>query len=231
MEELERLKKLNSKILSIASHDLKSPLAVVQNYLQLILDGYTGEINEKQKNILIRSSLRIKELLDIIDNILYFRIDEEQIAKDIKETDLKDIFESCKQKVISLAEEKGVRLNFDIQDVSIKIKVSENHLKKALDNLLRNAIMYSERGGEVYVKLKDEKKSVRILVEDSGIGISKDDLPYIFDEFYRGKNIETRGIGLGLSVVKKIVSSHKGKINVESEESKGTKFEIVLPKI
>lgn len=230
-DELERYKKLNNKILSIASHDLKSPLAVVQNYLQVILEGYTGEINEKQRNMLNRSSLRIKELLNIIDDILYFRIEKEQMTKDIKEVNLKEVLESCKDDVLNFAEEKGVKLNFNFPENNTIIFASENHLKKVLNNLLKNAIVYSNKNGEINIGIRDGGAEISIIIEDEGEGISEEDREFIFEEFYRGKNVETRGVGLGLSVVKKIVEAHQGKISVESKvEGKGSKFEIILPK-
>lgn len=219
-------------ILSIASHDLKSPLAAVESYHQVMLGGYAGEITEKQKNMLLRSSERIRELLDLIDNILDIsRIDARELK--MEATSLLKVVESTRGTVQPLAEEKGVQLKVEVPQGLPLVAGAPDRLQQVFTNLLGNAIKFTPEGGTVALKVGEEGDHILVEVIDTGIGISPEELPRIFDDFYRGLSVNSSGAGLGLSIAKKIVEAHSGKIWVESpcpESGTGSKFTFTLPK-
>ncbi|TET39029.1 MAG: cyclic nucleotide-binding domain-containing protein [Dehalococcoidia bacterium] len=219
-------------ILSIASHDLKSPLAAVESYHQVMLGGYAGEITEKQKNMLLRSSERIRELLDLIDNILDIsRIDARELK--MEATSLLKVVESTRGTVQPLAEEKGVQLKVEVPQELPLVTGAPDRLQQVFTNLLGNAIKFTPEGGTVALKVGEEGDHILVEVIDTGIGISPEELPRIFDDFYRGLSVNSSGAGLGLSIAKKIVEAHSGKIWVESpcpESGTGSKFTFTLPK-
>jgi signal transduction histidine kinase len=222
-------------ILSVASHDLKSPLAAVQSYLQVILGGFVGELNEKQKQMLSRSCIRIAEFIEMIDNILDIsRFEVGQV--EMKELSLREVVQDSAEILRPLAEEKGLSLTLDLphQEVT-KIKGSTTRLKQVITNLVGNAIKFTPSPGDISIKLGEDDNQLRVEVADSGVGISDEDLPKIFDEFYRGLagDTEAKGAGLGLSISKKIVEAHGGRIWAESpcpETGKGSKFSFTLPR-
>jgi signal transduction histidine kinase len=221
-------------ILSVASHDLKSPLAAVQSYLQVILGGFVGELNEKQREMLSRSCTRIAEFLEMIDNILdVSRFESGQM--EMAELSLNDIVRDSTEILRPLADEKQLSLNLDLPDETQKAKGSATRLKQVVSNLVGNAIKFTPSGGKISVKLTEDDAYHRVEVADTGVGVSPEDLPRIFDDFYRGVagDTEAKGSGLGLSISKKIIEAHGGRIWVESpcsETGKGSKFIFVLRK-
>ena len=219
-------------ILSIASHDLKAPLAAVESYHQVMLGGYAGEITEKQKNMLLRSSERIRELLNLIDNILDIsRIDARELK--MEETSLLKVVKSIRGTIQPLAKEKGVQLKVEVPKELPLIAGTPNRLQQVFTNLLGNAIKFTPAGGAVTLKVAEKEDHILAEVVDTGTGIPTEELPRIFDDFYRGIRVNSAGAGLGLSIAKKIVEAHSGKIWVESpcpESGTGSKFSFTLPK-
>ena len=219
-------------ILSIASHDLKAPLAAVESYHQVMLDGYAGEITEKQKNMLLRSSDRITGLLNLIDNILDIsRIGARELK--MEATSLLKVVESTRGIIQPLAEEKGMQLEVEVSKELPLIPAASDRLQQVFTNLLGNAVKFTYEGGTVTLKVREEDGHILVEVMDTGIGISSEELPRIFDDFYRGIRLDSKGAGLGLSIAKRIVEAHGGKIWVESpcpESGIGSKFSFTLPK-
>jgi len=232
---LRRARDTLAHVLSIASHDLKAPLAAVESYHKVMLDGYAGEITEKQKNMLLRSSERIMGLLNLIDNILDIsRIDTRELK--MEATSLLKVVESTRGIIQPLAKEKGVQLKVEVLEELPLIAAVPERLQQVFANLLGNAVKFTPKGGTITLRVSEEDNHILVEVIDTGIGISPEDLPRIFDDFYRGIKVDTGGAGLGLSISKKIVEAHHGKIWVESpcpESGKsgiGSKFSFTLPK-
>jgi signal transduction histidine kinase len=228
----QRAKETIAQILSIASHDLKAPLSAVQSYLQVILEGFVGEINEKQRFMLQRSKERISEFLNLISNILDLS-GIETIELDMKPIALSQVVRELAENLCPLAKGKGIGLKVQLPTTLPQVKGSPERLKQVISNLLDNAIKFTSAPGEVLIRLTEENEHIRIEVMDTGIGIPSDELPHVFDDFYRGKAANAGGIGLGLSLAKRIVEAHKGRIWVESpcpETGKGSKFTFTLPK-
>ena len=220
--------------LSVASHDLKAPLAAVQSYLQVILGGFVGELNERQKEMLSRSSVRISEFIEMIDNILDIsRFEVGEI--ELKELSLPDVVKDSVEMLRPLAEQKKLNVTLDLPQKVPEARGSTTRLKQVITNLVGNAIKFTSSPGEISVRLKEDDGFLRVEVADTGVGISAEDLPRIFDDFYRGVAGDTaaKGAGLGLSISKMIVEAHGGRIWAESpcpETGKGSKFSFTVPK-
>ncbi|NIT78050.1 MAG: cyclic nucleotide-binding domain-containing protein, partial [Thermoplasmata archaeon] len=216
MKELEEanrrlveLDRLRTHFLAMASHDLKAPLAAVQSYLQVILGDYVGPLGDRQREMLSRSSIRIKELLNLINDLLdATRIERGQIVREMNWVELRPVVENVVEGFRSLAAEKGLQLELQLPQELPQVKASARRLEQVLDNLLNNAIQFTPSGGKVQLSIEDLEEQLRITVRDTGVGISSEDLPRVFEEFYRGRSAETKGAGLGLAIVNKIVEAH-----------------------
>jgi signal transduction histidine kinase len=206
-------------------------LAAAESYNRLLLDGFVGELSEEQKNIIQRSSKRLSDLLNLISNMIDFsRVDFAEFRTE--EVSLMKVLEDCTETMRPLAVEKGLQLSVALPRQLPAIIGNAGRLKQVMTNLLSNAIKFTSSGG-ITVRAKDEKDHLRVDVIDTGVGIPTEDLPKVFDGFYKGLNMEKRGAGLGLSISKKIIEGHGGKIWATSptpETGKGTRFTFILPK-
>jgi signal transduction histidine kinase len=224
------------RFLGIASHDLKAPLSAVQSYLQLMLGGFSGELTEKQRQMLERSSIRISEQLELISDLLDIsRIEGGQIVKEMEEVALSRIVNDSVENVRAMAEEKQIKLATKVSPSLPKLRASGARLKQAITNLLTNAIKFTPENGEVLLRISEQDGDLNTEVMDTGTGISTEDVPKIFDDFYRGGDREKTGAGLGLAIVRRVVEAHGGKIWVESpnpedKKGRGSKFTFTLPK-
>jgi signal transduction histidine kinase len=236
LAKLEEGRKQLLNFLGIVAHDLKAPLSAVQSYLQLIVRGFVGEVLEKQKELLDRSIYRIAELLNLISDLLDIsRIESGQIVNEVEEVSLSRILDSAVEDVQAQANSKKVSIKVSVSESLPHITASGVLLQQLMTNLFTNAIKFTPEGGEIKCQAEDSNKVIQVEVSDTGVGITDEDLPHIFEDFYRSKDPEKAGTGLGLSIVKRIVEAHKGKIKVESPnpESKtgrGCKFTFTLPK-
>ena len=234
--EIGKLREEREKFLrfiGIAAHDLKAPLTAIQGFLWVMLGGFAGQISEKQKNMLERSTHRITELLTLISDLLDIpRIETGQIVQEMKEISLHQVISSSLEGQRNLAEEKGINLKVELPEVLPPIRGSAPRLQQVITNLVNNAIRYTSEG-MVTVRVREQDKDLLIEVMDTGIGIPPNDMPRLFEDFFRASNVEIKGTGLGLSIVRRIVQAHGGKIWVESpclETNTGCKFSCTLPK-
>lgn len=222
------------RFLSVAAHDLKAPLAAIQSYFGVMLGGFSGDLNEKQRAMIERSSLRITELLKLISNLLDIpRIETGQLVQEMKECCLIDVINSCITEMRDLAAQKGLVLKAVLPPNVCPVYGSAPRLQQVITNLVNNAINYTS-AGEVVVRATERDADVQIDVIDSGIGIPAEDLPHIFTDFFRASNVTSKGTGLGLSISKRIVEAHHGKIICESpclETKAGSRFSFTLPKL
>jgi len=231
--KLEEEKSRFLRFLGIAAHDLKAPLTAIQGFLWVMLGGYSGELTDKQRHMLERSSRRIKELLNLISDLLDIpRIETGQIVPEIKEVSLRQVVKRACDDMRERAKEKGVKLKIELPQSLSKIPCSSPRLQQVITNLVSNAINYTPEG-EVTIRVTEGHKDMQVEVIDTGIGIPPQDQPRVFDDFFRASNVEAKGTGLGLSIAKRIVEAHGGSIYVESpcpESNTGSKFTFTLPK-
>jgi PAS domain S-box-containing protein len=234
ISHLKELDKMKSEFIAMVTHELRAPIAAVEQQLTVILNRMAGEVSAKQEQLLTRAKERTKGLLDLIKDLLDLsKIEAGRMVQYKEPLTLQEIV----QKVVDLmrveAENKKIDLEFPAPSQNPVILADRTSMEGIFTNLISNAIKYTPEGGKVCVALTDEGGFVKATVSDTGIGIKKIDLPRIFDKFYRVRTVETRqivGTGLGLSIVKSIVDAHLGSISVESEEGGGTTFTILLPK-
>jgi len=221
--------------LSIVSHELKRPLAAVENYLQITLGGYAGEISDKQRRLLERSALRLADLRALISDILDFaRMQPDQIRADFEPVDPKEIGAEATEEVRLAASQKNIRLKVIGPTQLQTIVAARRRLRQVISNLLANAVKFSPEGSTVTLSAHDEPEALVIEVLDQGIGIPPQDQQHLFEDFFRGSNVEdVGGSGLGLSIAKKIVDAHAGKITLESPcpgAAGGTRVEVRIPR-
>lgn len=233
LSKLEEDKASFLRFLSIAAHDLKAPLTAIQGFLWVMLGGFSGELTDKQRNMLQRSSRRIDELLNLISDLLDIpRIESGQIIQQIKEISLCQVVKSSCDDLCNQAKEKGLELKVELPQSLPEIPGSSPRLQQVMTNLVSNAITYTPEG-VVTVRVTEGDNDIKVEVMDTGIGIPAEDLPQVFDDFFRASNVEIRGTGLGLSITRRIVEAHGGDICVESpcpESNTGSKFTFTLPK-
>lgn len=221
--------------LSIVSHELRAPLAAIENYLNVMLDGFAGELSDKQKRMLQRSALRVTDLRSLIGDIVDLaRMRPEQIQADFEVIDPGEIGAESIEDARLAAGEKNVRLKIEPAQKFEKIVGARRRLRQVFTNLLTNAIKFSPPGSTVLFRARYEPEAVVFEVEDEGIGIPPDDLPHIFDDFFRAENAgDVPGAGLGLSIAKKVMDAHQGEIRVTSpcaEGKTGARFTVVIPR-
>ena len=229
---LEELDKTRSQFIRLVTHELRAPVAAIQSYLKLILEGYVPP--EKQKEIIAKAERRALEQLALISDLLdlaHLQNKKEETAAE--PVDVASILRGVADLMQTRAEDKDLLFSVQIEPNVPPVRANPEHIKQLWTNLISNAIKYTEPGGIVVVSLTQNPKYVVGTVRDTGIGMSPEQLTHIFDEFYRteeAKAMERQGTGLGLSIVKRIVEMYNGRIWVESEKGKGSKFTFALPK-
>ena len=234
-EDLSALKKvdqLKSDFVAMVSHELRAPLASVEQMAYVLRDGLAGDINEKGQHLINRILVRTKELLQLIKNLLDLsRIETGIIVQNMDKVDLPELIGGVIEMILPQADVRRQKVVFEKPESCTPILGDHDNLLGVFNNIIGNAVKYTPEEGEIIIRVDQEGSFIRVDVQDSGLGISQTDIPRIFDKFYRVKG-KTRGItgsGLGLSVAKSIVEAHRGTISVTSEEQKGSIFSVTLP--
>lgn len=235
-ERLRREKELmRENFVTLVSHQLRSPLASVRQYFGVIREGFAGDVTDKQKEIIEKASKYLDDLMQMINDWLDMaRIDSGRMVERFEPVALEPLLSEILELAKPLAEAGKVTLDLHPGQDTCTVHGDRESLKQAITNLVSNAIHYNREGGTVVVSTKEQGNALVVEVADTGIGISRDNLPFIFDEFFRVKSSQTRhvsGTGLGLPIAKRIIEAHNGRIEVTSELGKGTTFRILLPKV
>jgi|GEM_PF-164402 len=232
-DRLAHTKRTLAHVLSVASHDLRAPLATVQSCVDVLLGGFAGPLSTRQTELLAGSRQRLLDLMSLIDNILdisYIEIRQD----DFEKVSLPDLVDRSIGDVQGLAERKNIRVKNALSPTVPEVMGVPKRLRQVLTNLLGNAVKYTPVDGSVTVQSSEAEESVQVEICDTGIGIAADDLHRVFDDFYRGSRGDADGAGLGLSIAKRIVESHGGLIWAESpcpDTGKGTKVTVALPRM
>jgi len=225
---------MRENFITLASHQLRSPLASAKQYLVVILAGFAGDVANKQKQMVEKASKYIDELLQLISDWLDMsRIEAGKLTEQFESVAVDAVVSESVELLKPLAEAKNVTLETHFCDGLPAVQGNRESLKQAFTNLLSNAINYNKERGTVTVSTTEQDDCLVVDVSDTGIGISQENVSFIFDQFFRVKAKETRGItgsGLGLPIAKRIIEAHNGSIKVVSELGKGTTFSIFLPK-
>jgi signal transduction histidine kinase len=225
---------MRENFITLVSHQLRSPLASVKQYFGVIQEGFAGEVTDKQKEIIQKAGGYIDSLVQLINDWLDMsRIEAGRIRDKSEPVSLSAVLSEATEALKPQAEAKKVVLELNSTDNLPQLYGDPKCLKEAFLNILSNAIIYNREGGTVTVTVREEGDDLAVKVSDTGIGVSQENLPFIFDEFFRVKSKETQhitGTGLGLPIARKIIEAHNGYVKVVSEPGKGTTFSIFLPK-
>lgn len=233
-EKLKKLDVAKSEFVSIASHQLRTPLTIIKGYISMILENNFGDISEKQREPLERVFASNERLIQLVENLLNIsRIESGRLTFTFEYVQFEDMVASVFEELSSQAKKKGVGFKYSAPDKQLpKIKLDREKIRQVIMNLTDNAIKYTQKG-KVDVAIKKVGDNIEFCVSDDGMGISSDDIKKLFTKFTRGTDISlvhTEGTGLGLYVAKQMIESHHGRIWAESEGvGKGSRFCFELP--
>lgn len=231
--EETKLEKLKSDFIANVSHELRTPIAMLQGYSEAIIDGVVTTEEERIDMIRViydesqRMSRLVTDLLDLA------RMESGHMTLYKEDVPFVAVIERMTHKFDQTAKEKHVHLQIetDFSDETL-ISIDEDRIEQVLTNLIDNAIRHTPADGSVTVSMENEQNFAKIQIKDTGQGIPQDDLPYVFERFYKADKARTRsksGTGLGLAITKNIVEAHNGRITVDSVEQQGTTFTFYLP--
>ncbi len=229
---LKLLDEMKSAFVNMVSHEIRSPLTTILSQIKILTDGLAGELGPKQADILGKMSRKVSGLVELSNELLDLsRIEAGLIVQDKQPVQLMDILESLVEFIQARAKEKNISLTLKKTNLPL-INADMKSMEEVFSNLITNAIIYTPEGGKVDVSGEVKGDFVGVSISDTGYGIAPDELPRIFDKFYRAKTEKTRnivGTGLGLPIVKSIVEAHNGTVKVESKEGVGSTFYVRLP--
>ena len=230
IRKLEKEKTIRQEFFSNASHELKTPLTAIRGYAELLQSGMASDTN-MQKEFLGRIHSEVEEMTSLINDILMIsRLETKELMPTKEMLCVKSVAEEVKKTLKPLADENNVSLEIHCCDEFVYM--DRSHLQGILSNLMGNAVKYNRPGGFVQTDITMDSTSLSIRVEDSGIGIAKEDQKRIFERFYRvdkGRSKRVAGTGLGLSIVKHVTEFYGGCVSVESQSGVGSTFLVQLP--
>jgi signal transduction histidine kinase len=231
-DEAEWMNEYKSNFLLMITHELRSPVSGAQSLVRTMRRGLAGELNPQQADMLSRVEIRLDSLLDLINDLLALAAGKSMPAD--QPLDIVPVQPVVRRVIENFADEasnKQVMINYPASGKSLSVWGTENGMDTILKNLIGNAVKYTQPGGRVEIKTLKEDDSVKITIADNGMGIPEEDLPHIWDEFFRAKNAHRSGIigtGLGLSIVKQFVDRFGGQVSATSNLGKGTTFTVLL---
>jgi signal transduction histidine kinase len=217
------------RFISDASHELRTPVTALKNFLTLI-QGPAAKDQAAQSEFLSESQVQVERLEWITSNLLDLtRLDAGLVELNLANHDMGDIINSAAAPFNSIAKEKQISLKILPIEKPISLVCDAPRMELILSNLLDNALKFTPSGGEVIIGAEETPDQIRLWVQDTGTGIPQDELPNIFDRFYRGRHQILAGSGLGLAIVKSLVEAQGGYIQVESTFGEGSIFTIQFP--
>jgi two-component system sensor histidine kinase VicK len=229
------LDELKSNFLTNVTHELRTPLMAVQKSIALILSKATGPVSETQEQFLSIAERNLKRLTILINDLLDLaRIEAKKMELKREYSSIEKVINESVEFLSTWAKAKSIEIEKNIQKDMPEINIDQAKIHQILNNLIGNAIKFTPNNGLIKVEasFKEDKKETWISVADNGVGIAKEDIPKVFDKFYQGGervSTDISGTGVGLSIAQKLVELHGGRIWVESEKDKGTKFTFTLP--
>ncbi len=227
-ESLETLEKLRKQLTEDVAHELRTPITILQSYLEAMTEGIWDASQERLQSC-YDEVVRIGTLVGDLENLA--KLEKDNLKLDMQPMDLRAVIEQVASTFE--AESMNKKLDISIQGPRIEMFADHSRMKQVIVNLLSNAIKYSQEGCNIVIEMFERNEAYGFSVHDNGIGIPREELPYIFERFYRAdksRNRTTGGSGIGLTIVKSIVQAHGGSVAVMSELGKGSTFTVSLPK-
>jgi signal transduction histidine kinase len=234
MEELKQTDSLRRELIANVSHDLRSPLASIQGYMETVMmkgDKLDPAEKEKYLNIILSNTVMLNQLVEELFELS--KLDARQVEPKIEKFSLAELMQDVVLKYRPQAEQAGVQLESTVPSKSVLVGADIGLIERAVSNLIENAVKYTPEKGVVKVSLAEENGGAHISVSDTGSGISEEDLPHVFERYYRGGRNQARkpgGSGLGLAIARKIIELHNSELRVESQLNVGTRFFFELKK-
>ena len=232
--QLAELDKLKAEFVSVASHELKTPINVILGYTQLLQDELYGPLTDKQKNVTIVLEKQTKTLARLVRQLLDVSRFEAGSGKlDIRPTELRGFLHNLEESFQVLADQKNVRFAINMDgNLPASVYWDADRMNEVLGNLLSNAFKFTNEGGEVELSVLTVHQGIQMEVRDTGAGIPAEQVPRIFEKFYQADNQDAAshaGTGLGLAIARQIVEAHGGSISCDSTPGVGTTFSLVMP--
>ncbi|MDO8572773.1 MAG: ATP-binding protein [bacterium] len=233
-DRLRELDKIKTEFISVAAHQLRTPLSAIKWTLSLLIDEHSDNLNPKQRSLLQKGFESNERIITLVNEMLVVtRIESGKMRYDFTFIHTEDLIDSVLSDFVSPAKVRNINLSYEKPPISLpRINADPGKIRAVLQNLIENAIFYTREGGRVTVSTKIENDFVKFIVNDNGIGIPEQQQSSIFTKFFRADNavrLETDGSGLGLFIAKSIVDKHGGAIGFDSKENIGTTFYFTIP--
>jgi len=229
----KNIDKMKSDFISIAAHQLRTPLSAVKWAIGMVLDGDAGKINIEQENFLSKGFVSNERMIALVNDLLNVsRIEEGKLKYNFEKTDFQEIISKTVKTVGNSLDKKNIKLTLKGTRNIPEVLADKEKMTLALQNLLDNAVKYTPEKGKVILSTTQKGDFLEISVKDNGVGIPEKDKPKMFSKFFRASNVlklDTDGTGLGLFIIKTIIESHGGTIRLESAEGKGTEVTFTIP--
>lgn len=227
-EKLKKLDETKDEFISMASHQLRTPLTSVKGYLSMVLEGDVGPLNKQQEELLKQSYLSSQRMVNLIADLLNLsRLNTGKFIIDPHPIDLRDVVDSELMQLRETAKAKDIELAYEKPDSFPILNIDENKIHQVVMNFADNAIYYTPSGGKITVELRETPTAIEYTVTDTGIGVPRDVQRHLFTKFYRADNAKRArpdGTGLGLFMAKKVIIAQGGSVIFDSEEGKGSTF-------
>ena len=228
------IERMKTEFVSLAAHQLRTPLSAIKWTLRMILDGDLGKITKEQEDFLNKTYQSNERMINLINDLLNVaRIEEGRYLFKLVPVQVEELVRSTINIYKDEIKRKKITLDFQKPKIRLpKIQIDEEKIGLAIQNLIENALRYTNPGGRMTISLKGGIKEIELSVKDTGVGIPKEQQERVFSKFFRGANVirmEAEGSGLGLFITKNIIEAHGGKIWFNSEENKGATFYFILP--
>ena len=230
-EQIRKMEKVRTEFLGNVTHELKTPISTISGYLETLLDGALSDT--KVNRSFLKKSLKNANRLEalVTDLVEISRIESGELKMNFKKFNIYPLLETFLDNTFQQNENQNVELKLEVPDKKLYVYGDEHRLEQVFDNLVSNAIRYTDEG---YIRIIVNRKEneMTFSVQDTGLGIQEDSISRIFERFYRSDKTRDRlkgGTGLGLAITKHIVEAHQSHIDVKSEEGKGSEFSFKLP--
>jgi signal transduction histidine kinase len=227
--EIQEAAQLKTKFVSIATHELRSPLTALYESVSQVLDGLMGPINDLQRQLLEITRDNLRRMVNLTTEILDFqKFDAGKMPFDMKEEDLLEAIQTVYQTMHSLAEQKGLRLLLQLPGKLPQLVFDRDKIVQVLVNLINNAIKFTEKGN-ITLSVSQEANMIHVSVKDTGPGMKSEDVGKLFQPFGQVGSHKVKGTGLGLSICKEIIEGHHGRVWAESKIGEGTAMHFAFP--
>ncbi len=225
--------KLKSEFITIAAHQLRTPLSAVKWAIKMVTNEDLGEVNEEQKELLERGYKSNERMIRLVNDLLNAsRIEEGKFGYKFENIDFNSVVDEVLENIYSFVEKNSLKLVVNKPARATNIYIDREKITLALGNIVDNAIKYTPEFGKILIDVSVKNKALNVLIKDGGVGIPKQDMPKLFTKFFRASNVvrmQTEGSGLGLFISKNIIEKHGGSMEIKSDEGKGTEVSFVLP--